>query len=442
MNNKLKQLFLLLGDFIIFYFSLYLTLLIRYQEQPSQANWENHFIPFSSFLLFWVIIFYISNLYSINFAINNAKFFNKSVSAIGISGLLSVVYFYVNPNLGIAPKTNLFIFLVVFTFLFIFWRLLFNRTLYSILPKNNIAIVGFNRQVDEIITKLNSNPHLGYHTAQLIKNFSHTNKNLKEIVETNKIDTIVLVQNPDQSPELRSQLIACLSLKINIINFVKFYEQITGKVPIEAISQMWFLENLNESNKFVFDFFKRLYDIVLAVFILISTSIFWPIIGIIIKTGSSGPIFFKQIRSGKHGEDFTIIKFRTMRMDNNNFAPTKTSDSRITKFGNFLRKTRIDEIPQILNIIVGDMSFIGPRPERPEIIKDLLANIPFYKERMLVKPGLSGWDQVSGEYHSPSIEDSIKKLQYDLFYIKNRSIYLDLSIILKTISTIFSRVGR
>jgi exopolysaccharide biosynthesis polyprenyl glycosylphosphotransferase len=442
MSNKLKQLFLFLGDIAIFYFSLYATLLIRYQTQPSQVSWENHFIPFSSFLIFWLIIFYISNLYNITFAINNAKFFNKSISSIGVSGLLSVVYFYINPNLGIAPKTNLFIFLIVFTILFILWRLLFNRTLYSFLPKNNIAVIGHNKQVDEITDNLKNNPHLGYNTALTIKNFSQIDTKLVDLVKKYKIDTIILAQNPDDSSVMRSQLIACLTLKINIINFAKFYEQITGKVPIEAISQMWFLENLNESNKSIFDLCKRLYDIIFAVLLLTITAIFWPIIGMIIKMESNGPIFFKQTRRGKHGQDFTIIKFRTMRMDNNDFTPTEKRDTRITKFGNFLRVTRIDEIPQILNIIIGDMSFIGPRPERPEIIKELLINIPYYKERMLVKPGLSGWDQVSGEYHSPSISDSIEKLQYDLFYIKNRSIYLDLSIILKTISTILSRVGR
>ncbi len=131
-----------------------------------------------------------------------------------------------------------------------------------------------------------------------------------------------------------------------------------------------------------------------------------------------------------------------MTTKNNNYAPTQEHDKRITAVGSFLRKTRLDELPQVINIIKGEMSFVGPRPERPELIKKLEQKIPFYKERMLIKPGLAGWDQISGEYHSPTTEDTLKKLQYDLFYIKNRSIYLDLSIILKTLSTIVSKVGR
>ena len=130
-----------------------------------------------------------------------------------------------------------------------------------------------------------------------------------------------------------------------------------------------------------------------------------------------------------------------MKEQNNDYSPTQANDQRITKFGNILRKTRLDELPQTINILRGEMSFVGPRPERPELAVELAKQIPFYNERLLTKPGLTGPDQISGEYHSPSREDSLKKLQHDLFYIKNRSIYLDLSVILKTIATVISRNG-
>lgn len=130
-----------------------------------------------------------------------------------------------------------------------------------------------------------------------------------------------------------------------------------------------------------------------------------------------------------------------MREECNDRSPTCSGDPRITKFGNLLRKTRLDELPQVINILRGEMSFVGPRPERSELVRELEKQIPFYGQRTLVKPGLTGSDQISGEYHSPSLEDSLKKLQYDLFYIKNRSIYLDLSIILKTVATVIARKG-
>jgi lipopolysaccharide/colanic/teichoic acid biosynthesis glycosyltransferase len=131
-----------------------------------------------------------------------------------------------------------------------------------------------------------------------------------------------------------------------------------------------------------------------------------------------------------------------MRVTDNHQGPTEPGDRRITGFGSFLRQTRLDEIPQVLNILAGEMSFIGPRPERPEIVADLEKQIPFYKTRLLIKPGITGWDQVSGSYHSASAADSLVKLQHDLFYLSHRSLYLDLTIALKTIATMLSRAGR
>ena len=131
-----------------------------------------------------------------------------------------------------------------------------------------------------------------------------------------------------------------------------------------------------------------------------------------------------------------------MRTENNSFSPTAEQDSRITKFGNFLRKSRLDELPQLLNVIRGDMSLIGPRPERPELSCELEKVIPYYRQRLIIKPGITGWDQVAGEYHSPSVEDTYKKLQLDLYYIKNQSVWLDISIFFKTIMTVFMREGR
>ena len=146
----------------------------------------------------------------------------------------------------------------------------------------------------------------------------------------------------------------------------------------------------------------------------------------------------------KNGKRFRKVKFRTMVRDAEKHGPqwAKKDDNRVTSVGRFLRKTRFDEIPQLWNIFRGEMSFVGPRPERPEFVEQLEQDVPFYRERLLVKPGLTGWDQISGEYHSASRADSLKKLQYDLYYIKNRSLFLDITIILKTIKTVLAGAGR
>lgn len=452
MNNKLKKTILLTGDIAILYLALWLTLAIRYFGQSSAVDWNVHLGPFSFIFIFWIIIFYISDLYNLHLAVNNARFLQITSKSVLFAGLLSAAFFYLDPHIGIAPKTNLIIYVVTFYFLFLLWRRIYNWVLKAYLPKNNIAIIGVNDQVQELLNILRTNQHLGYNVKLVIDNdgFDISNgqniKNniitdLKSTIASNKITTLVLASDPHQSSELRSNLFACLPLDLNITSMSNFYETVTGRVPIEAINQMWFLENLSKGDKSYFNAIKRTMDIFLALVILIITAIFWPLIGLVIKIQSPGPIFFKQTRTGKNSRPFMMIKFRTMTEDGNDRNPTTINDRRITVFGSFLRKTRIDEIPQVINVLVGDMSFVGPRAERPELIAQLEQDIPFYRERMLIKPGLTGWDQVSGEYHSPSRTDTLKKLQYDLFYIKNRSLYLDLSIILKTIATVLSRSG-
>jgi exopolysaccharide biosynthesis polyprenyl glycosylphosphotransferase len=452
-NLKYKKIILLLGDVGALYFSLYLTLLIRYWQAPGSDIWQSHLIPFSIIFIAWIIIFYITDLYNLHAAVNNINFFRLALRSIAISGLLAIAFFYLAPEIKIAPKRNLLIYIFVFALVFYLWRNFFNWLIRSYLPKNNIAIIGVNAEVKELVRELSQKPHLGYNISFIVGDQNNNIENingieiirgvdkLNELITEKKLTSIILTSSPHQSPELRAALFSCLPLGINYIGLSNFYEIITGRVPLDSVNQMWFLENLSEGSKKFFDASKRGYDVILSILILFATIIFWPIIALIIKIDGKGPVFFKQARLGKNGKLFQIIKFRTMEAAGNDFSPTRSSDSRITAFGSFLRKTRLDEIPQMINIFKGEMSFVGPRPERPELVSGLEQKILFYNERMLVKPGITGWDQISGEYHSPSYEDSLKKLQYDLFYIKNRSIYLDLSIILKTIATVISREG-
>jgi len=450
MNHKFKKTILLLGDIFILYSSLYLTLFLRYLEPVSLSKWQNHFWPFSFIFPVWIIIFYISDLYNLHLAINNPDFFKRTIRASGIASLLSIAFFYADPYIQISPKTNLLIYVFVFIFLFILWRRFFNWSLKSYLPKNKIAFIGKNDLVNELINIFKKNPHLGIKVSLITNDYEKQMDGIKTISDINNLDkdikerninTIVLASDPHQSEKLRSALFKCLPLNISFINISDFYENITGKVPLNSLNKMWFLEKLSKEKKEWEILIKRFFDFLGALFLLFLTAPFWPLIAIIIKLESKGPVFIKMKRAGKNNKAFKMLKFRSMREEGNKRTPTIKNDPRITKFGAFMRKTRIDEIPQIINILINDMSFVGPRPERPELIKDLEKLIPFYNERTLVKPGVTGWDQVSGEYHSPSLEDSLKKLQYDLFYIKNRSLYLDLSIILKTIKTVLSRKG-
>lgn len=430
---------------MVLYSSLYLTLVLRYWHSYEDKIWTAHFWPFTIIFVLWLIIFYITNLYNLHLAVNNLKFYQSTGRALVIAGLVSLGFFYLIPQISIAPKRNLLIYIVIFSILFYLWRQFYNLLLKSYLPKRNIGIVGYNNLVEEIIGQFKQKPHLGYNLSFIVDDNGQAGTQpiarLEKLMINNKLDALILSSDPHQSENLRAALFNCLRYKINYITLPDFYEAITGKVPLDNINQMWFLENFNENNKILFDRIKVVCDFILALIIFAVTWPLWIIIAIVIKLGGRGPVFIIMERTGQNNKTFRLIKFRTMREEGNDRSPTRANDPRVTKFGRFLRKMRIDEVPQVINILRGEMSFVGPRPERPELCVSLAEQIPFYGQRTLVKPGLTGSDQISGEYHSPSKEDSLKKLQYDLFYIKNRSIYLDLSIFLKTIATVISRNG-
>ena len=455
---KAKKVILLIGDVVILYASLIITLTIRYQGFNLDI-FKVHLLPFSIIYLLWLIVFYMHNLYDLDIAKNNIEFSSALIRALIISGLISVVFFYLAPNFAFAnitPKTNLFLNALVFMVLFYGWRYLFNLLAGSLKLKINTAIIGYSSQAIELAKEIIKNPQLGYKLKLIIKNHQRIDKtelseikiitglkNLKETLEHEKIATAIVTPEIYQSPDLIQNLFECIQYKIDFINLSEFYEKLTQKVPLTAINQVWFLENISQHEKGVYEFFKRIFDFVFAFILLIGTLPFWLIIGLIIKNESSGPAFYKQIRVGQGGKPFKLTKFRTMIKGAEKHGPkmTEIDDKRVTKFGRFLRKTRLDELPQFWNIIKGEMSFIGPRAERPEFHKELEAHIPFYQERYLIKPGLSGWAQIKYGYGS-TVEDNFEKVQHDLYYIKNRSFVFDLSIILKTINIVLKGGGR
>lgn len=441
MSTRFKKLIFLIGDFVFLNAALFLTLAIRYPQDTWHSHFNDHFPNFLPVFLIWLIFFYISDLYNLNLSSQRRKFFLQTMSAAGLSSLFSIIYFYLNIQTKVTPKTNLFIFIIIFLVIFFIWRGIYFAIIKSILPKNNLAIIGYNHYTEKLLEELKKNPGIGYQTALIFKDADEI-QSLPSLIQEKNIKTIVACDDFGQSEKMREALFSCLSSNLVFFNYPNFYELLTGKVPVEAIGHNWFLDNLQTGARNYFNFIKQIVDFCGALLLLIISLPFWPLIAIAIKLESRGPVFFTQERYGLNEKIFKMIKFRTMKTEGNDGTPTKEGDKRVTSFGNFLRKTRLDEIPQVLNILKGEMSFIGPRPERPEIVSDLEHQIPFYKTRLLIKPGITGWDQVSGVYHSPSLEDTLEKLQYDLFYLKHRSLYLDLAIILKTIATVITRKGR
>ncbi len=456
-NNKIKKIILIAVDLLILILSLKITLILRYANDISETLERQHFYIFTPIFGLWLVIIYINSLYDFKKIINQNKLVEKSIKSVLASFFLSMIIFYLVPYAQITPKTNLIIFSGFFLVLFLLWRLFFLSVNKKYLPSSNIAIIGYNEIIRKTITTILKNPQLGFKVKFIVspKNnvlvdvaeiynltiIEDTN-NLSRAIKDYKIDSLILERDISEMKDLQKTLFNLLPSGINYYNLINFYEEISGQIPLEILNKAWFLENLNLAEKKNFERIKRVFDICLSSLFMIFALPVCFIVIISVKMSGPGPIIFKQTRLGKNNKDFNLYKFRTMRTENNNQSPTSENDPRITKIGKFLRRSRLDEIPQLFNVIRGDMSFVGPRPERPELIKELSNNIPFYNVRSLVSPGITGWDQISGEYHSPSVEDTYKKLQYDLFYIKNRSVYLDISIILKTIKTALGQEGR
>ncbi|MBT8287505.1 MAG: exopolysaccharide biosynthesis polyprenyl glycosylphosphotransferase [Bacteroidia bacterium] len=270
---------------------------------------------------------------------------------------------------------------------------------------------------------------------------------IKVVISENKINETVVATYNDEAitPKLYQNLISLIEQGHLIREYSQVYEAIVHRIPVQFVGKDFYRYfPFSRSNKNqLYQIFSRTLDIVVSVIGLIFMVILIPFVILGNLIGNKGPLFYTQERVGKNGRPFKIIKFRTMvthaEADGAKWA--EANDSRVTPFGRFLRNSRIDELPQFLNVIKGQMALIGPRPERPIFVKELSEVIPFYETRHVIKPGLTGWAQVKMRYGS-SVDDSLIKLQYDLFYIKRRSFFLDVNVIFKTISTILYYRGQ
>jgi len=263
------------------------------------------------------------------------------------------------------------------------------------------------------------------------------------IVKHHKVDRVV-VSLEDARGKLPMN--ALLDMKLQGVRFdhlATVYEEYTGRIAVENLRPSWLIFSEGFRQRPGMAARKRVVDVAAAVFGLVVGAPLMAIVALAVKLTSSGPVLYHQVRTGQGGRPFTVHKFRTMRT-NAELASgpvwASANDTRVTPIGNFLRRTRLDELPQLWNILIGEMSLVGPRPERPEFVESLTEQIPFYGQRHAVKPGLTGWAQVRYTYGA-SVEDAMEKLQYDLFYIKNMSAFLDLFIIFSTIKTVLRRQG-
>ncbi len=433
--RSLKIFFLFVGDAVLLYAGLFLTLILRYRGAFYQEFVDFHLAPFSIIFILWLAGFYIAGLYDPARLRNNLDFFKTLSLAIAANTVFSVFLFYLIPAFGIAPKTNLIVFVFVFAVLETVWRRLFNRFAASGGAPNVVLMIGGGLAGEEVAAAIRDNPQIGYEMkAGLSEAAAYKDPEIiTRMAREQGITMIVVPAHLKQEPRLVRTLYELFGRGVAVIDLPTFYETVMRKVPLGDLEETWFLENIAAEARF-YDPLKRAIEFVAALALGIILLPLEILIALIVRLSSRGPAIYRQVRVGERGKKFTLYKFRSMRMDSEKDGPqwATENDRRATPFGNFLRTTHLDELPQLWNIIKGEISFVGPRPERPEFVEKLEKEIPYYEVRLLIKPGVTGWAQINYP-HDKTVQDVVQKLQYDIYYLKNRSLVLDLAIMLRSI---------
>lgn len=435
--STVKKLFLALGDVVLLYVSLALTLLIRYPRELFWSRFTDHLPPFTVVFCLWLLVFYLADLYrQKSFRAQNIIASGLAAATI-ISVLAATVLFYLfGPFFELAPKTNLLIFATVFFLLGYLWRTFLGILIRS--GRTPVVVLGNSSRIEETARYLEENLHAGYFFAGWIKDVTPESlKKVPAVLRKTNTRTIVVQPRLSENPDVVHLLYTLLPFEAALMSFSDFYELIFDRVPIDELEEGWFIERIVTRRPF-YDAAKRLLDFLLGLVIGIVLSPLALLVALFVKLGSRGPVLFAQERFGKNGKTFSLYKFRTMKIQEGGKEwPlwTTENDSRITPLGKALRFAHLDEIPQLWNIVRGDISFTGPRPERNELAEQY-RELPYYDIRHVVKPGLTGWAQINYK-PSASIEEAREKLEYDIYYVKNRSFVLDLLIIVRTIRYFF-----
>ncbi|MBI2100801.1 MAG: sugar transferase [Candidatus Vogelbacteria bacterium] len=424
-----EALILFFGDLIFFALALWLTLTVRFLAWPSKALFLAHFEPFGIIFLVWTLVFFIADLYNRRPSLQRERLANTVINTQLVNSFLAIFFFYFIPYFVITPKITLFADLVFSLILIVWWRVMLSVFLYRGRSEKYLFLCA-GAEVDELKQTLAQNDR--YHIAVVDKFLPPAEWRRQ------KIAVAVIDLYDFHRTILAVDFYQLLFAGIRFVNIHELYEDIFGRIPVSVIDERWLMAHAELEQWSVYRLAKRWLDMMLAAAFFILSLPLYPLIALAIKLEDGGPIFYIEDRIGQFGRIFKITKFRSMTTE------TRLAARRVTRVGRFLRRTRLDELPQLLSVMTGVQSLIGPRPERPEYVKMYEREIPYYHARHLIPPGLSGWAQIYQERHphfAPQAGATREKLSYDLYYVKNRSFWLDLKIVLKTIRTLLSRSG-
>jgi len=438
-----RTLGLFVGDLLFFTFSLWLSLYLRTFDAPSLALFWAHLVPFSLLFVVWAIVFFIAGLYESRSIILERRAISVTLLMAQLANVvIAALFFSFVPIFGIAPKTLLVIYLIVSFVLVLLWRVaLFPQIGFR--RKENALVVGSGTEIVELVEALYKARHAPTAIAAVLEPGDPTlADDIKNAVAEFRPRFIIADFNDPRVLAAFPNLYNYLNRGIRFFDALGLYEEVFGRVPLSVIDQEWLARNVSRYSHTLYDSFKRIIDIIIGVLGGIVSLIFYPFVAAAIVLESGFPIFIAQERVGEDERTVTMYKFRSMQRNDMSLG-NAPSTNKVTRVGKVLRVTRLDELPQLWNIVRGDLSLIGPRPELPSGVALYEKEIPYYNVRHLVKPGLSGWAQLYGQHahHGIGVEETRNKLSYDLYYIKHRSLMLDAVVILKTIKKLLTRSG-
>ena len=399
------------------------------------------------------VCLYYAELYDFRVLSDRRELVVRLLQSLGATSLLLAAVYFWFPSLIIGRGVFILATAMVLRAA-VGWRAMFEWVSGRIGHRERLLLVGTSAATVSLANELKARKDLGIeivgfvdHTQRRISTADFevlgTLDDIPEIVRAQAVDRVVVSLSDARGRLPMDQL---LQMKLDGVRFdhlASVYEECTGKIAVENLRPSWFIFSSGFRKSRSLEAAKRAMDIMMSLIGIVLTAPIMLMVAALVRMTSPGPVVYQQQRVGKNGRVFTLYKFRSMRNDAEKHTGAvwaTAGDTRVTPIGRFLRKARLDELPQFWNVLRGDMSFVGPRPERPEFVNELTRQIPFYGERHTVRPGLTGWAQVTFRYGA-TVEDSMEKLQCDLFYIKNLSIALDLFVILKTIQTVVLRRG-
>lgn len=388
-------------------------------------------------------------------AFSTTQMWARAVVSFLTTGLIVVAVLLLLPLAAFYGRTEAVIVVMMATTLLLLYQVLVGQFLTASLTRRKVLVYGTGARalsVGETVKRPSSNAELvGYFASpnereHLVPSWSELKEGqtLTEVVRQRGVDEIVVALSERRGGSMPMRaLLDCKLTGVRVVDIAAYFERNVGQIRLDAVSAGWLIFGDGFNQGFLRTTIKRVFDILCSVALLVLAAPVMLITAVVIRLESPGPIFYRQERVGLDGKGFDVVKFRSMRTDAEKDGVPRwatAGDSRVTRVGRVIRKLRIDELPQLISVLLGHMSLVGPRPERPYFVEKLTQEIPFYAVRHSVKPGVTGWAQVSYQYGSTQ-EDTVNKLQYDLYYVKNHSLFLDLVILFQTVGVVLTGKG-